>query len=95
MILVDDDSGKDIQCTILFYFDTDLIRGTKERYVVFTDHQEDETGGYRILARIQRKNRLIEIQSEEEYQLVESAIQEWKKATKDYGGNRKENNGEY
>lgn len=72
--------GKEIECEILFTFDSDE---TKKSYVVYTDNTKDESGNFRVYASIYNPDdadngstKLEPIESEKEWKVIESILEE-------------------
>lgn len=74
------DEGKELECDILFTFDSDE---TKKSYIVYTDNTVDETGSTKVYASIYdptgNDKSLKPIESDKEWDVIEnilSSIQE-------------------
>lgn len=71
-----DDNGKEIECEILFTFESEE---TKKNYIAYTDHTEDKDGNLKIYASIYDPNsssgKLIPIETEKEWKIIESIIE--------------------
>lgn len=74
------DEGKELECDVLFTFDSDE---TKKSYIVYTDNTTDESGSTRVYASIYdttgADKSLKPIESEQEWDVIEnilSSIQE-------------------
>ena len=87
MFKVLDDNGKEIECEVLFTFESDE---TKKNYIVYTDNSIDEEGNVKVYASIFDPNKdnteLIPIETEKEWKIIETileAIQEKQKETKE------------
>ena len=70
------DEGKEIECEILFTFDSDE---TKKSYIVYTDNQKDETGNIEVYASIYYPNdphsKLEAIETEKEWKVIETILE--------------------
>ncbi len=71
-ILINDINGKEIECDVLFTFDSD---DTKKSYIVYTDNTKDELGNIKVYANTydpySDSGDLGEIKSQEEWNLIE------------------------
>ena len=74
------DKGEEVECEILFTFDSDE---TKKSYIVYTDNTLDENGSTKVYASIYdptgQNPALTPIQSEKEWLVIEkilSSVQE-------------------
>lgn len=71
-ILIDDINGKEIECDVLFTFDSD---DTKKSYIVYTDNTKDELGNIKVYANTydpySDSGDLGEIKTQEEWNLIE------------------------
>ena len=69
------DQGEEVECEILFTFDSDE---TKKNYIVYTDNTEDEEGSTRVYASIYDPTgedpSLIPIETEKEWQVIENIL---------------------
>ena len=69
------DAGEEVECEILFTFDSDE---TKKNYIVYTDNTEDEDGSTRVYASIYDPTgedpSLIPIETEKEWQVIENIL---------------------
>lgn len=69
------DQGEEVECEILFTFDSDE---TKKNYIVYTDNTEDEDGSTRVYASIYdptgENPSLIPIETEKEWQVIENIL---------------------
>jgi len=74
---VTDENGKEQQCTILLTFESNE---TGKNYIVYTDNTMDEEGNTRVFASIydpdSSDGRLLPIETEEEWQLIERLLME-------------------
>ncbi len=69
------DEGKEIECEVLFTFDSDE---TKKSYIVYTDNTVDEAGSIKVYASIydpKGENTVLEpVESEKEWQVIENIL---------------------
>ena len=76
------DEGKEIECEVLFTFDSDE---TKKSYIVYTDNTLDEEGNTKVYASIydpedkSEETKLIPIEDEKEWKIVETILDELQK----------------
>ena len=70
------DEGKEIECEILFTFDSDE---TKKSYIVYTDNTKDDLGNTKVYANtfdeFDENGILGEIETEEEWSTIEQIFQ--------------------
>lgn len=78
-----DDNGKEIECEVLFTFESDE---TKKNYIVYTDNTTDEAGNTKVYASIyepdQEDLKLTAIESEKEWKIVETILNELQESIK-------------
>ena len=71
-IVVKNNKGEDIECDILFTFDSDT---TKKSYIVYTDNTKDELGNVKVYANtfdsFSDNGDLGTIETEEEWAIIE------------------------
>lgn len=71
------DAGKEIECEVLFTFESDE---TKKNYMVYTDNTTDEDGNTKVYASIynpeETETKLIPIESEKEWKIIETILEE-------------------
>ena len=71
-IIVKDNEGKDIECDILFTFDSET---NDKSYVVYTDNTKDELGNTKVYANTYNKDEdngeLGTIETDEEWAIIE------------------------
>ena len=76
-----DDNGKEVECEVLFTFDSDE---TGKSYMVYTDNSVDEDGNTRVYASIYDPNqdeiKLEPIETEKEWKIIETILQEVQEA---------------
>ena len=71
------DDGKEIECEVLFTFESDE---TKKNYIVYTDSTLDEQGNTKVYASIYNPNEentnLIPIETDKEWKIIETILDE-------------------
>ena len=71
------DEGKEIECEVLFTFESDE---TKKTYVVYTDNTIDDEGNTKVYASIynpeENAAKLLPIESEKEWKIIETVLDE-------------------
>ena len=76
------DEGKEIECEILFTFESDE---TKKNYIVYTDNTLDEEGNTKVYASIYTPDtdntKLLPIETEKEWKIIETILEELQKDT--------------
>ena len=74
------DEGKEIECEVLFTFESDE---TKKNYIAYTDNTTDEEGNTKVYASIydpEKEDQNLEpIETEEEWQMIENILEELQK----------------
>jgi len=69
------EEGKEIECEILFTFDSDE---TKKSYIVYTDNTLDEDGSTRVYASVYdptgQNSALMPIETEKEWLVIENIL---------------------
>lgn len=69
------EEGKEVECEVLFTFDSDE---TKKSYIVYTDNTLDEEGNTKVYASIYdptgQSQALTPIESEKEWKVIESIL---------------------
>ena len=74
---VTDDAGKEVECEVLFTFESDE---TKKNYMVYTDNTTDEQGNTKVYASIYEPNQestvLQPIETEKEWKIIETILSE-------------------
>lgn len=77
---VTDESGKEIECEVLFTFESDE---TKKNYIVYTDNTLDEAGNTKVYASIYQDGEedsetktLLPIETEKEWKIIETILEE-------------------
>lgn len=76
------DEGKEIECEVLFTFESDE---TKKNYIVYTDNTQDEEGNTKVYASIynpdQDETKLLPIETEKEWKIIETILEELQNET--------------
>ena len=71
------DEGKEIECEVLFTFESDE---TKKNYIVYTDNTVDEEGNTKVYASIynpdQDETKLLPIETDKEWKIIETILEE-------------------
>ena len=71
------DEGKEIECEVLFTFESDE---TKKNYIVYTDNTIDEEGNTKVYASIynpdEDETKLLPIETEKEWKIIETILEE-------------------
>ena len=71
------DEGKEIECEVLFTFESDE---TKKNYIVYTDDTVDEEGNTKVYASIynpdQDETKLLPIETDKEWKIIETILEE-------------------
>ena len=74
---VTDDAGKEVECEVLFTFESDE---TKKNYMVYTDNTTDEQGNTKVYASIYEPNQestvLQPIETEKEWKIIQTILSE-------------------
>lgn len=75
-----DETGKEIECEMLFTFDSDE---TGKNYIIYTDNSLDEEGNTRVYASIfdptKEQTVLEPIQTEKEWKIIETILESLQK----------------
>lgn len=75
-----DDEGKEVECEVLFTFESDE---TGKNYIVYTDNTQDEEGNTKVYASIynpdEDETKLIPIESDKEWKIIETILDELQK----------------
>lgn len=71
------DEGKEIECSVLFTFDSDE---TKKSYIVYTDNTKDSNGNIKVYASIYDPKsidsmELLPIETEKEWKVIEKILE--------------------
>lgn len=71
------DEGKEVECEVLFTFESEE---TKKNYIVYTDNTTDEEGNTKVYASIYNPNeaetKLLPIETEKEWKIIETILEE-------------------
>ncbi len=74
---VKNDEGKEVECEVLFTFESDE---TKKNYMVYTDYTKDDAGNTRVYASIYDPNDeepiLQPIETEKEWKIIETILEQ-------------------
>lgn len=69
------EEGKEIECEVLFTFDSDE---TKKSYIVYTDNTTDESGSTKVYASVfdptGANNALLPVETEKEWLVIENIL---------------------
>ena len=81
------DEGKEVECEVLFTFESDE---TKKNYIVYTDNTVDEEGNTKVYASIynpdEDETKLLPIETDKEWKIIETILDELQnEATNDEG----------
>lgn len=78
-----DDEGKEIECEVLFTFESEE---TKKNYMVYTDNTTDEDGNVKVYAAIYEpdkdETKLEPITSDHEWNIIEKILDELQEEAK-------------
>lgn len=70
-----DDAGKEIECEVLFTFESDE---TKKNYIVYTDNTTDDEGNTKVYASIynpdEDEQKLLPIETDKEWKIIEEIL---------------------
>lgn len=76
------DEGHEIECEVLFTFESDE---TKKNYIVYTDNTLDEEGNTKVYASIynpdQDETKLLPIETDKEWKIIETILEELQNET--------------
>lgn len=71
------DEGKEVECEVLFTFESDE---TGKNYIVYTDNTVDEEGNTKVYASIynpdQDETKLLPIETDKEWKIIETILEE-------------------
>ncbi|MBQ9318695.1 MAG: DUF1292 domain-containing protein [Bacilli bacterium] len=89
---VTNDEGKEVECEVLFTFESDE---TKKNYIVYTDNTIDQEGNTKVYASIYNpeevETKLLPIETEKEWKIIETILEELQnEANKTTEGGNKE-----
>ena len=83
------DEGKEVECEVLFTFESDE---TKKNYIVYTDNTLDEEGNTKVYASIynpdEDETKLLPIETEKEWKIIETILEELQNETANHGENQ-------
>ena len=83
------DEGKEIECEVLFTFESDE---THKNYIAYTDNTLDENGNTKVYASIynpdQDETKLLPIETEKEWKIIETILEELQNETANHGENK-------
>ena len=85
------DAGQEVECEVLFTFESDE---TKKNYIVYTDNTVDEEGNTKVYASIynpdEDETKLLPIETEKEWKIIETILDELQNEVNKDGGNEEE-----
>ncbi len=89
---VTNDEGKEVECEVLFTFESDE---TKKNYIVYTDNTLDNEGNTKVYASIYKPEeaepKLLPIETDKEWKIIETILEELQnEANKTSEGGNKE-----
>lgn len=71
------DEGKEVECEVLFTFESDE---TKKNYIVYTDNSVDAEGNTRVYASIYNpsddETKLLPIETDKEWKIIQTVLDE-------------------
>jgi len=71
------DEGHEVECEVLFTFESDE---TKKNYIVYTDNTTDDEGNIKVYASIYNPNeeqtKLLPIETDKEWKVIETILEE-------------------
>ena len=80
------DEGKEVECEVLFTFESDE---TGKNYIVYTDNTVDEEGNTKVYASIynpdQDETKLLPIETDKEWKIIETILEELQNETANSG----------
>lgn len=81
-----DKNGKEVECEVLFTFDSDE---TGKNYIVYTDNTKDVNGNVRVFASIydpsKEDSELLPIKSQKEWKIIETILESIQEETNKAG----------
>ena len=87
--MVIDNDGKEIECEVLFTFESDE---TNKNYIVYTDNTKDEIGNIKVYASIFDPNsdttKLEPIETEKEWNIIENILETLQEEAKNINDNK-------
>ena len=70
-----DENGKEIECEVLFTFESEE---TKKNYIVYTDNTTDDDGNTKVYASVYNPNeaetKLMPIETDKEWKVIETIL---------------------
>jgi uncharacterized protein YrzB (UPF0473 family) len=70
------DEGKEVECEVLFTFDSDE---TKKSYIVYTDNTTDKDGSTKVYASVYKpedeNTELLPIETDREWKIIETILE--------------------
>ena len=86
-----DKDGNEIECEVLFTFESDE---TKKNYMVYTDNTLDEEGNTKVYAAIYNpeldKQKLIPIETDKEWKIIETILEQLQQTVQEQANNEQE-----
>ena len=83
------DEGKEVECEVLFTFESDE---TKKNYIVYTDNTLDEEGNTKVYASTynpdQDETKLLPIETDKEWKIIETILEELQNETANHGDHK-------
>lgn len=80
------DEGKEVECEVLFTFESDE---TGKNYIVYTDNSVDEEGNTKVYASIynpeEDETKLLPIETDKEWKIIETILEELQNETANSG----------
>ena len=85
------EEGKEVECEILFTFDSDE---TKKSYIVYTDNTVDEDGSTKVYASVYdptgQNPALMKIETEKEWLVIENILSTVQEKIDEAAGNKEQ-----
>lgn len=82
-----DEEGKEVECEVLFTFESDE---TGKNYMVYTDNTTDEEGNTKVYASIyepdKEETKLEPIETEKEWKIIETILEQLQESAKEQNG---------
>ena len=83
------EEGKEVECEVLFTFESDE---TNKNYIVYTDNTLDEEGNTKVYASTNNpdedETKLLPIETEKEWKIIETILEELQNETANHGGHQ-------
>ena len=80
------DEGKEVECEVLFTFESEE---TKKNYIVYTDNTLDEEGNTKVYTSIynpdEDETKLLPIETDKEWKIIETILEELQNETANQG----------